>query len=63
MKVRALVGAQGTALNLQVIKSSGVRELDVAAMRGLAKCKYKPATKDGVPIQAWRELHYEWKNE
>lgn len=56
-----LIGADGSVLDSKVQRSSGFRRLDEAARKGLSLCRFKPATVDGKPEQAWARIEYEWK--
>jgi protein TonB len=58
-----LIGADGTAIESKVEKSSGFRRLDEAARRGLSLCKFRPGTEDGKPVQSWARIEYQWKIE
>lgn len=55
-----LISAKGEASDSKVIKSSGHADLDEAARAGIMKCKFKPATKAGVPVETWQKLQYVW---
>jgi protein TonB len=56
------VGADGSVRDAQVIQSSGNGELDrVAAVCAKAKWRYKPAMKDGVPVEAHIQARVVWK--
>lgn len=59
--VAFLVAADGKIVESKVEKSSGFKNLDKAALNGLAQCKFKPGTKDGKPDQAWAKVEYAWK--
>lgn len=56
-----LIGADGSVLDSKVERSSGFRRLDEAARKGLSLCRFKPATVNGKPEQAWAKIEYEWK--
>ena len=58
-----LIGADGTAVDSKVEKSSGFRRLDEAARRALALCKFKPGTEEGKVVQSWARIEYQWKIE
>lgn len=58
-----LIGTDGNVVDSKVEKSSGFKNLDKAAQKALAACKWKPATKDGKPEQAWTKMEYVWKLE
>jgi protein TonB len=58
-----LIGTDGLVHDSKVERSSGFRRLDEAARKGLGLCKFRPATVDGHPEQAWARIEYEWKIE
>ena len=61
VSLRILVGLDGKVLDSKVERSSGSRRLDEAARAGLSLCKFRPATVNGKPEQAWGRIEYEWK--
>jgi protein TonB len=56
-----LVGADGAVNESKLEKSSGFKNLDKAALKGLSACKFKAGTKDGAPAQTWTKVDYAWK--
>jgi protein TonB len=56
-----LVNADGSVADSKLEKSSGSKNLDKAALKGLTACKFKPGTKDGAPAQTWTRVDYAWK--
>jgi protein TonB len=56
-----LVNADGTVADSKLEKTSGFKNLDKAALKSLAACKFKPGTKDGAPAQTWTKVDYSWK--
>jgi protein TonB len=58
-----LIGVDGVVIDSKVTRSSGSRRLDEAARKGLSLCRFRPATADGKPEQAWSRIEYEWKIE
>lgn len=48
--LRVHVGADGTVRGVDVARSSGHPPLDQAARRAVARWRYRPATRDGVPV-------------
>ena len=58
-----LIGIDGHVIDAKVDKSSGHKELDLAARQGLSLCKFKPGTIDGVPQQLWTKIQYAWEIE
>lgn len=55
-----LIGGDGKVVQSRIVKSSGYRELDRAALLALAKCTYKPGLLDGKPTEAWLMFRYVW---
>ena len=49
--VRVLVGTDGIVKNAQIAKSSGFPRLDETALRGAKLTRFKPATRNGIPIE------------
>jgi protein TonB len=56
-----LIGVDGGVKDARIDKSSGFRELDKAALRGLSQCKFKPAQADGKPTETWSNVQYVWR--
>lgn len=55
-----LIGADGRVADSKIVKSSGFRDLDRAAVNGIARCRFKPAMVDGKPEQTWQQMQYVW---
>lgn len=55
-----LINADGYVIDSKLYKTSGDDALDEAARSGLAKCRFKPPTRDGKPVQAWVPVQYVW---
>jgi len=55
-----LISTDGHVGDAKVVKSSGFRDLDKAAVSGISKCRFKPATVDGVPQEGWQQMQYVW---
>ncbi|WUR12736.1 TonB family protein [[Empedobacter] haloabium] len=55
-----LVGEDGAVRDARIAGSSGYPLLDVAAQDGIRRCRFKPATKDGQPVESWMKLQYVW---
>ena len=51
--VRVLVRADGTAAKVEIVATSGHPDLDRAALERAGAWRFQPATRDGVPIDAW----------
>jgi periplasmic protein TonB len=56
-----LIGVDGSVKDARLDKSSGFRDLDKAALRGLSQCKFKPATTDGHATETWSSVQYVWR--
>lgn len=56
-----LVGKDGRVASAKVERTSGHRDLDRAALQGLALCAFKPGTVDGVPYESWSRMQYAWR--
>jgi periplasmic protein TonB len=56
-----LIGVEGTVKDAKLEKSSGYRDLDKAALRGLSQCKFKPAMVDGHAAETWSSVQYVWR--
>lgn len=61
VKMQFTVGADGRLVGSAVVKSSGFRELDQAALQALIHCRFKPAYRDGKPVQAAFLMEYRWQ--
>ncbi|MGK5024408.1 energy transducer TonB [Janthinobacterium sp. RB2R34] len=55
-----LIGVDGKVADSKIVKSSGFRDLDKAAVTGISRCTFKPATVDGKPEQGWQQMQYVW---
>jgi protein TonB len=56
-----LIGKDGHVINSRVLSSSGYRNLDKAAQRGLSACQFTPGTVDGVSQESVATVEYVWK--
>jgi periplasmic protein TonB len=54
--LRVQIGADGSALKVELQKSSGFDRLDEAAMTAVKKWRFKPGTRNGVPETMWYSL-------
>lgn len=52
-----VVGADGKPVDVRVVQSAGIRDLDQLALDAAKEWRFKPATRDGVPIQSTVRLH------
>ena len=55
-----LIGVDGRVADSKIVKSSGFRDLDKAAVSGISRCRFKPGMVDGKPEQAWMQMQYVW---
>ena len=55
-----LVDVTGSVVEARIGESSGHMPLDEAARDALKLCKFRPAMKDGKPVQDWAKVEYVW---
>ncbi len=55
-----VIGVDGSVVESKIMKSSGYRELDKAAVNAISKCVFKPGTTDGKPEQSSMQMQYVW---
>ena len=53
-----LIDVDGAILDSKIVRSSGFRELDMAAYTGVAKCRFKLPADAKEP--RWMQLQYVW---
>jgi len=58
--LRFLVDVDGTVIDAQVHKSSGIAALDEAGLAAIRQCKLPPMLKDGKAVQSWQLVGYSW---
>lgn len=58
--IRYAISPAGKAYNVTVLKSSGFRDLDKAAIAAMGKCQFTPASIAGTPVQAIMLAQYHW---
>jgi protein TonB len=58
-----VIDVDGSVLQSKILRSSGFLELDEAARRAMTRCRFRPATVDGVPERTRASLEYRWKIE
>jgi TonB family protein len=58
-----LIGTDGTVNDAKVLSSSGYQLLDEAAREGIRKCRFTPASVNGVPQEGWQMMQYVWQLE
>jgi len=58
VELEFLIDIDGRAVDTRVKRSSGYLRLDKAALEGLSKCRYKPATEGGKPVLRWIAVSY-----
>ncbi|NRR30112.1 TonB family protein [Oxalobacteraceae bacterium] len=60
VNLQFLIGVDGHVVKADVVKSSGFRDLDRAAVAALSKCRFKPGMVDGKPEQSVAPVQYVW---
>lgn len=58
--LKFLIGTDGKAKESKLHGSSGHPLLDESARVGIFKCNFKPATRNGVPVEEWMSMQYVW---
>jgi len=57
VELNVFVDEKGNVVDAQVVKSAGGRAgLNEAAVESVKKRRYRPATKDGVPVKVWMSV-------
>jgi serine/threonine-protein kinase len=57
VELNVFVDEKGTVLDVQVVQGAGGRAgLNEAAVDSVKKRRYRPATKDGVPVKVWMSV-------
>ena len=59
--VSFIVAVDGTTRNPEIKVSSGSDLLDSASKENIEKCKYAPATLNGVPIESVMQQNFNWR--
>lgn len=54
--VRVLVGVDGRVKDVARVSATSTSFYDVTRKRALDRWRFKPATRDGIPVEAWREV-------
>ena len=55
-----LVDENGHVRDSKVMRSTGFRGLDMAALIALMKCSFHPALENGKPVEKWAHVQYVW---
>ena len=58
--LKFLIAADGKVVDAAIIRSSGYELLDKAAVDGIRKCTFKPASRNGKAEKAWMTMQYVW---
>lgn len=61
VKLQFTIGVNGRLVGSRIVKSSGFRDLDMAALTALIHCTFRPAYRNDVPVQASFTMDYRWK--
>jgi protein TonB len=64
VELSALVDEKGVVTDVQIVVSAGRGSrsvLDAAAVESTKRRRYRPATKDGVPVKVWISLQVQFK--
>ena len=62
VELNVLVDERGTVQDVQVVTGAGGKAgLNEAAMDNVRRRKYRPATKEGVPVKVWVPVKVQFK--
>jgi TonB family protein len=56
-----LVDGDGSAADVMLRETSGFRDLDKASIEAARKCRFVPASKNGLATRTWFRLRHHWK--
>jgi periplasmic protein TonB len=54
--VRVLIGTDGRVKDVQQVSAASTAFFEATRKQALAKWRFKPGTKDGVPVEAWHTM-------
>jgi len=60
VRLKILVSHEGRARDVVVERSSGYRRIDEAAVEDAKRMCFRPAVRNGVPVEVWTTLDYKW---
>ncbi|WP_260581590.1 energy transducer TonB [Sphingopyxis sp. PET50] len=55
-KVRVLIGTDGRVKQVELVSTDSPGFFEATKRRALAKWRFKPATRGGVPEESWKEM-------
>lgn len=55
--IRVLIGTDGCVKQVQPVTSTSDEFFRVTQQRALAKWRFTPATRDGIPVEAWKTMN------
>ncbi len=62
VELNVLVDEKGTVVDAQVVQGAAGRSgLNEAALDSVKKRRYRPATKDGVPVKVWMSVRMKFE--
>lgn len=59
--LRVLISAEGRAVDVRLLRSSGSERLDRSAMEAIREWRFIPASRGGKPEAAWYEWRWEFR--
>lgn len=54
--VRVLIGTDGRVKQVEIVSSDDPAFADATERQALRKWRFRPATRDGVPVESWKKL-------
>lgn len=56
VRVRVLIGTDGRVKDIQTLRADDPAFLEATRKQALSKWRFLPATRDGEPVESWREM-------
>lgn len=54
--VRVLIGADGRVKQVEQVRTAAAAFFEVTKRQALSRWRFRPATRDGVPVESWRTM-------
>jgi protein TonB len=59
-QLRFVIAPTGRLVEAVIERSTGFRALDLASLGALSRCRFRPASINGVPVQSIVQMQYVW---
>jgi TonB family protein len=61
VKVKVTIDKEGRVIETEILESTATEEMDAAALEAAKKCRFRPAMKDGMPVQSQVLVPFEFR--